>query len=105
MKFRMIIDEDQREITVLTENGGVACIREAEGDDRLAVTDYYQSRLTDFDGLTADNAFDLLGQGKMYCNDWDVPYNDLGLILDALKWLAVGETSWQHTESLFNELF
>jgi len=91
MKYRVIKDGD--EITVITEDGGIACIREVdeldEGDGRQAVTDCYQSR---FDNkiLESGNIWEILGEGKMYCEDWQTPFDNPDHIQDALEWLCMG---------------
>ena len=108
MKFRLIIKND--EVTVITEDGGVACIREAEDlskdEPRIAVTDYYQSRLTDDESINADNVFECLAEGKMYCNDWEVvPFNSMTAVEDALAWLCPHITQWEITNDLFSHLF
>lgn len=110
MKFRIIFDNGANEITVITENGGIACIREVEDmstdKPRIAVTDYYQMRLTDVPLDQRDNLFDHLATGKMYNNDWvSVKYNSLTAIGDALDWLCVGETDWELSEDLFLHFF
>ena len=93
MKFRLLIDESEKEITVLTEDGGIACIREA--DD-----------ITELESATPENLFDLLGDGKMSCDDWaDEQYNSLILIQDALTWLSPSEVEWNLCDSIFTELF
>ena len=107
MKFRLIIESD--EITVITEDGGIACTREAETIDgsmtRIAVTDYYQSRLTE-KGITSDNVFEILAEGAMYHMDWSaLSFNSLTVIHDALTWLCPGETSWEIVDDLFTDIF
>ncbi len=108
MKFSLIIDHE--ETTVITEDGGIACIRIAENlsDDevRTSVTDYYQSRLTEVPDEDADELFAHLAEGKMYCKDWEeAKYNSLEVIQDALEWLCVGEKDWELTEELFPQFF
>jgi hypothetical protein len=108
MLFRVI--HNQKEITVITESGGVACIREAEDssieEPRIAITDYYQHRLTEDSTITADNLYDCLAEGKMYHKDWlDVKYNSLTAINDALSWLVLGQTEWEISDSIFPHLF
>lgn len=108
MKFRIIHEND--EIIVLTEDGGIACIRQAEDIDnntpREAVTDYYQSLITDFPDANSDDLFEFLAEGKMYCKDWaSTPYNSLKAIQDALDWLCLGQTEWEMTDTLFTDIF
>lgn len=110
MKFRLLIDESEKEITVLTEDGGIACIREADdispNEPRIATTEYYHTRITELESATPENLFDLLGDGKMSCDDWaDEQYNSLILIQDALTWLSPSEVEWNLCDSIFTELF
>ena len=110
MKFRLLIDESEKEITVLTEDGGIACIREADAispnEPRIATTDYYHTRITELESATPENLFDLLGEGKMSCDDWaDEQYNSLILIQDALAWLSPSEVEWNLSDSIFTEFF
>ena len=103
MRYRVIKDSD--EITVILEDGGVACIRYAdemeEGDGRTAVTDYYQSRF-DQTMIDEENIWEELGEGKMYCKDWyGAKFDSKEVINDALTWLCVectfteDETIWE----------
>ena len=91
MKYRVI--KDSEEITVILEDGGIACIREAyeldEGDGRQSTTDYYQNRFDD-ETLESGELWETIGEGKMYYNDWTTPYDDPKHIWDALNWLCVG---------------
>ena len=98
MKIQLL--HSSEEITIICEDGGIACIREAEPIDedtpRIATSDYYQYRLCDMDlSLIADNdeecidIWTLLGEGKMYCDDWeDKAFNSFHAIRDALNWLG-----------------
>lgn len=110
MKVRLIIEND--EVIIITEDGGIACIREAEPlegicDNRIATTDYYQNRLH-AEPMTQDNVFEVLAEGKMYYNDWDKhPYNSWVNILDAIQWL-VSSTEPEDIvfdNTLFKDLF
>lgn len=108
MLFRII--QEDAEITIITENGGVACIRESgyslDDEPRVAVTDLYQMRLNDDPSITADNVFDVLAEGKMYCTDSaTAKYNSLEAIEDALGWLVLGEKNWELSNSIFLDLF
>lgn len=109
MKFMLIIDTPSEEITVVTQDGGIACIRYAEPCSetplRVATTDYYQTRITQLEDPTADNVWELLAEGKMYANDWNKEYNSLELIQDALNWLCLGEENWEICDNLFPEIF
>ena len=96
MKFRLI--KDSEEIIVITEDGGVATIRDVEGyvdgdfggKDRKSTTDYYQGRLNS-KMIDEDNIWESLGEGKMYWNDWKTPFDNPEHVEDALNWLCVGE--------------
>ena len=105
MKYRVIKQGDD-EITVITEDGGVACIREVdeieEGDGRVAVTDYYQSRF-DNKMLEEEDIWEILSEGKIYCEDWTTPFDNPEHIQDALTWLwmccdkfEVDESIWEN---------
>ena len=93
IKFR-VYEESSEEIIIITEDGGVACIRDAEPiddtDTRIATSEYYQSRITN--DTNTDNIFEELGEGTMYYNDWDetecADHLDERLITDALEWLV-----------------
>lgn len=108
MKFRVIPNQDF--IIIITEDGGVACIDEAEdiSDDepRTAKTEFYQSRFTNIEGVTSENVFSLLSEGKMYITDWDTAhFHSQETITDALNWLCVGETEWTKCDDLFLDIF
>lgn len=109
MKFRVIFDP--QEITVITEDGGIVCIREADAissdEPRIAVTDYYQMKLTDpLCSGDSDNLFECLAEGVMYHNDWpNTQYNSLTVIQDALDWLCVGQEEWEICNDLFPQFF
>lgn len=107
MKFRVQMDEE--ELTIFTEDGGVACIRVAEpisdDEERIATTDYYQSRIDLSDPeCTSDNLWEYLGEGKLYHEDWaHTKYNSLKAIQHALDWLCVGNDDWELSEDLFED--
>ncbi|WP_063664818.1 hypothetical protein [Aliivibrio fischeri] len=107
MKFRIIFDQSTNEITIITEEGGIACIREAEkssDETRTAITDYYQLRISN--EMNSDTLFESLAEGKMYNKDWfDVKYNSLDAIQDALDWLCAGQTNWEITNDLYSHIF
>ena len=70
MKYRVI--DGTEEITVVLEDGGIACIRETDdnGEGRTATTDYYGVRLTQ-ELIDAGNIWESeLGEGDMWYNDW-----------------------------------
>lgn len=94
VKINLTFESD--EVTIVCEDGGVACIRKADDLDkntpRIATTDYYQSRLTsiDPDELTEErDVWARLGEGNMFYEDWDEkPFNSFYLICEALVWLG-----------------
>lgn len=103
MKYKLLntaIDE----ITVILEDGGVACIRGVEeldeGDGRQSTTDYYAVNLTD-KFADMENVWDELGEGKMYYNDWITPYDDPAHIQEALRWLCVGEENFTIDDTIW----
>lgn len=110
MKFRLIIDNNEKEITVLTENGGIACIRQADDispdEPRMALTEYYGSRLVDIPTNREGDIFEWLSEGSIYFKDWTVEkYNSLTAIQDALSWLVVGQVDWELSDSIFTQYF
>ncbi len=105
MKFRIILEEG--ELTVITQDGGIACMREAEPVDTpiVAVTDYYYDKLTDTT-ITKDNVFEVLAEGKMVCSDWTIlKFNNPVLVTDALSWLNPEIKDWELVDDLFVEIF
>jgi len=110
MKFRLVHNEVEQELIVLTENGGIALLRSApaHSDDevRVSTTDFYHARVTDFPNATKDNIFDLLAEKEMSYEDYETDtYSSLTCIKDALHWLCPKETSWEISEDLFTDLF
>ena len=108
MKFRIIFDSKGNEITIITEDGGIACVRGVDSSDdqepRISVTEYYQSKISN--DMNSDNLFELLAEGKMYSKDWaDIKYNSLTTIQDALNWLSVGQNDWEMVNDLFPHIF
>ena len=95
MKYRLI-ETPGDSIVVILEDGGIADIHYAEphedSPNRKSVTEYYQTRFTQEDLDSEDELWEILGEGKMYYEEWDTPYNNPEHITDALNWLAVGET-------------
>lgn len=104
MKYRLIKTSD--EVTVVTEDGGIACIREIDAigeTPRTATTDYYQSRITSLDNT--DDLYEKLGDGKMFYVDWETAKFDSQEVLDdALAWLCTTETTWERDDSLFPDV-
>jgi hypothetical protein len=85
---------DSNDITIRTDDGGVATIHHNE--DHF-VTTYYQSRDSDF-----EVDWDELAEGKAYHKDWDKDkYDSIDdeMIEDALRWLVVGDCQFIQTES------
>ena len=105
MKFRIILEED--ELTIITQDGGIVCIRKAEPVDtpRVAVTDYYYDKLTDIT-ITKDNVFEVLAEGPMHYNDWAIlKFNNPVLVTEALSWLNPEVKDWELVDDLFVEIF
>ena len=85
--FYEIITEDEDDITIRTDDGGVATIHHNE---EHFVTTYYQNR------TYTDKEVDWwhLSEGKAYHKDWNKPHKksiDKEMINDALSWLVVGD--------------
>ena len=104
MKYRIVKRSD--ELDVITEDGGVASIRYAdemeENDGRTAVTDYYQTRITQEVLDSGESIWDYLGEGKMYCEDWyRTDFDNPKLVQDALEWLCAGHTKFQYDETIW----
>jgi hypothetical protein len=95
MKYRLIETKGDS-ITVILEDGGIADIHYAEPYDdapnRKSVTEYYQTRFTQEDLESDEELWTILGEGKMYYNEWTTDYDDPAHVQDALNWLAVEET-------------
>ena len=89
MKYRLIKNDDS--VTVIMEDGGVACIEVDEGDDQdyLSYTEYYQDRFTK-EMLAKGDIWDQLACGKMYRSDWETDFDNPDHIEEALEWLCVG---------------
>lgn len=109
-KYRVIHDDVEKEIIVITEDGGVACIREAddisESEPRISVTDYYLINLNHVPQDDKENLWDNLGLGEIYHNDWpDTPYHAQVAIDDAINWLSPYHQAWERCDDLFPHLF
>ena len=107
MKFRIIFEPD--ELTILTEDGGIACTRAAmpinEGVPRGSVSDIYAGVVTE-EGIDSDNVFEMLSEHLMYHEDWETePFNSLSVIKHALEWLSPEEESWELVDDLFTDIF
>lgn len=94
IKYRTVQTEDY--IAVLLEDGGYANIHYAEAyefePNRQATTEYYGRKFTLEDLQSDTDLYEVLGEGKMYYNDWDTPFTDPAHLRDALEWLAPGYT-------------
>ena len=106
LKYRVI--QESEELIVITANGGVACIRQAESitDDepRVSTTDYYSLRLDELDN-DADSVWEALAEGSMSYNDWETSeYDDPSLVKDALEWLEPTVELWTRDDSLYTEI-
>ena len=101
MKFKLIHSVDY-EMTIVTEDGGVASIRYMHEEDRWATTDYYQSRITNEKNW--DDVWKNLSEGKMYYNDWEKIISIDVVINDALSWLCPTESQWENDPNIFPHL-
>jgi len=108
-KYRIIHNKAEKEIFVITEDGGVSIIREADDSDGVrSLSEYYQTRITDIDirRTIADpennDVFCELDKGKIYIEEWETPYDDPDHITAALEWLCVG---CDFKEDKKNEIF
>lgn len=100
-EYRLI--EDSEEITVLVDDGGVACIRDTDdnGEGRKSTTDYYQDRITQEMLDEELNVWEEVGEGKMYWNDWKTDKDDPAHVQEALEWLVAGETEFVVNEDIW----
>lgn len=74
------------DITILTQDGGIATIHKVEDDNRYLTTLYQDKCDATFD----DEMWDRLREGKVYLKDWhDKSEIDEEMIDDALEWLNV----------------
>jgi len=86
-------EPDSDDITIRTDDGGVASIHHNE--DHF-VTTYYQSR-----DSNKEVDWQNLADGKAYFKDWDKDKDDGiddEMIEDALRWLVVGDYEFIKTE-------
>jgi hypothetical protein len=89
------------DITILTQDGGVATIHKVEGEHRYLTT-YYQDRTAM--PLFDDFMWDTLSEGKAYHKDWvDKDKIDNEMIMDALNWLMafVPDEQFEQVEFYF----
>ena len=104
IKYRTLQSGDDS-VVVILEDGGFAEVHYAEPMsekcNRQSTTEYYQTRFTQSDVDNKDEPiYDILGEGKMYYNDWDTPFTNPVHVQDMLEWLAPGhiykldETIW-----------
>ena len=105
MKFRIIQEPD--ELTIVTEKGGVVCIRSAEPVNnipRTAATDYYHKVISE-DGMNSNNVFEKLAEGDMESTDWSSEkFNSVVVIHDALFWLDPEQEEWLLVDDLFTDI-
>ena len=98
----VLFDLGNDECTIVTEEGGVAC---AHNNGDHIVSEYYQDALSrgDLECLYEDETiWDILGQGKLYSNDWagdkkDYPLKtkiDDEVVKDLREWLCPDETDF-----------
>lgn len=92
-KTRYRVLKNAEEIHVITDDGGIACIREVDAEEYAAITEYYQERF-DAGMIESETLWEELGEGKMYCKEWQSGYEtDKELqekVEDALDWLCMG---------------
>jgi hypothetical protein len=101
MKYR-IHNFTTFDFDVITEDGGVASIYESDNGYQ---TMYYQTRLTELDDDLHSTVWDDLGNGKAYVKEWGLQHPERDeLIVDALKWLVVGETNWERDDTIFSHV-
>ncbi len=105
IKYRTIKSDDN--IVVITEDGGIADIHEAEPYEaeeyRQSTTEYYQDKFDIADITSDESIWTIVGEGKMYYNDWVTSFTDPTHIQDALNWLAPGYT-YELDESIWTNL-
>ena len=85
--FYEIITEDRDDITIRTDDGGIATIHHNE---EHFVTTYYQDRIC----TDCEIDWEELAEGKVHHKDWNKPHKksiDKEMINDALNWLVVGD--------------
>ena len=106
IKYRVILDGDDS-IAVVLEDGGFAEVHSAEPLDteskRKATTEYYQTKFTQSDIESNEPIYEILGEGKMYYNDWDTEFTNPTHIQDMLEWLAP-EHTYELDESIWPDL-
>lgn len=93
MQYSIINDSD--DTTIILEDGGVATIH---SNGEHLITTYYQSRVEKF--TFDDEMWGILDEGKQYVRDWvgQTKVTD-ALILDALRWLALGVNDFTEVNS------
>lgn len=100
MKFRL--EQTSEELLVIMEDGGIACIRDADALEYKSIIDLYQDR---FDQEMIDNQtlWEELGEGKMYVEESPYEANDIRNIQFALEWLSVGDT-YEYDPEIWEDL-
>jgi gas vesicle protein len=93
----LVIFRDSRndEADIYLQDGGVASIYT---NDEGLKTNYYQNRIErKLTQESADNLFDILGEGKMYVKDWQQEKKrvDDEVINDAINWLYLATNEYE----------
>ena len=105
-KYKLIKDEES--IFVVTENGGIAEIREVEeleeGDNRKSVSEYYYLSFDQKDVSSKYGIWKKLNEGKIECYDWTTPYDNPAHITHALNWLCFGDYIFIEDENIWPDL-
>ena len=98
----VIISSNDKEMMIIVQDGGIAtCYHNEEH----IITEYYQDRI-EKDNVGSDDFWDILGEGKMYCNDWlDKQTWDDEVVQNMLEWLccSTGEFSFTKCELNFDD--
>lgn len=90
----VLFDNGDDDCVLITEDGGVAC---AHFDGDHIISEYYQESLCKGDLERDESIWDILGEGKLYSNDWDGEGDyafktkiDGEVVKDLRDWLAPG---------------
>lgn len=105
IKYKLINEGDT--IVVITDDGGCADIRAVEelsaGDGRQTTIELYQDHFTEEDLLSDEPLYEILGEGKMYYEDFTTPYTSEEHVKYALNWLTPSATEYVLDESIWAE--
>jgi len=103
MKYRLIEEID--EITIITELGGIVCVRETEDQDgRIATADYYHLSLLEID-VEKQEIWNQLSEGTIDCIDYTItPFDHYSVIDEALEWLCPNVTKFELDNSIFSNV-